>query len=54
MIRVLITVRPAGLPAQRYPGIYKTTTDAALAAMDRLGERPGSVSVKAVATGSAA
>jgi hypothetical protein len=53
MIRVLITVRPAGLPALRYPGIFKTTTDAALAAMDRLGERPGSVSVKAIGEGAA-
>jgi hypothetical protein len=38
----------------RYPGLFESTTAAAIAAMDRLGERPGSVSVKAVATGSAA
>lgn len=50
MIRCLITVRPSGLPAYRLPGLYASTTDAACAALDLLGEQPGSVSVKALPT----
>lgn len=46
MKTITITIRPVGEPAQRITGLFATTTDAAIFAMEHLGERQGSVSAK--------
>lgn len=46
MIRALITIRPAGEPIERITGLFPSTTDAALFAIDRLGDRLGSISAR--------
>lgn len=46
MKRITITIRPAGLPAYRITGLFPSTTDAALFAIDQLGDRGGSISAK--------
>jgi len=46
MKRITITIRPAGLPAYRIIGLFPSTTDAALFAIDQLGDRAGSISAK--------
>lgn len=47
MIRALITVRPVGLPVEHFSGLFQSTTDAAIFAIEQLGDRPGSISAKA-------
>lgn len=46
MKRITITIRPKGLPVRRITGLFASTTDAALFAIEQLGEQAGSVSAK--------
>ena len=43
---ITITIRPTGLPGYRITGLFASTTDAAIFALEQLGERQGSVSAK--------
>lgn len=43
MRRIQITIRPIGEPALRITGLFASTTDAAIFAIEQLGGRRGSV-----------
>lgn len=47
MKAILITIRRRGMPARRYVGIYPSTADAVLAAIDMAGDQGGPVSISA-------
>lgn len=47
MKAILVTIRRRGLPARRYVGIYPSTADAVLAAIDMAGDQGGPVSISA-------
>ena len=47
MKAILVTIRRRGLPARRYVGIYPSTADAVLAAIDMAGDQSGPVSISA-------
>ena len=49
MRRIRITIRPAGEPAVRITGLFATTTDAAIFAIQQLGDRRGSVKAEGLA-----
>ena len=47
-IKCQVTIKPESMPAMAYIGIFKSTMDAIIDAMDRLGEAHGRISVKAL------
>ena len=44
---VIVTIRRRGVPSRRLVGIYPSTTDAVIAAIDAAGEEGGPVSITA-------
>lgn len=44
---VIVTIRRPGLPARRIVGIYPSTVDAIINAIDVMGTEPGAVSISA-------
>lgn len=49
MKRIAITIKRPGLPAQRITGLYPSTTDAVLSAMDLVGDEACSISARVAA-----
>jgi len=47
MKAIVITIRRRGMPARRYVGIYPSTSDAVIAAIDATGYEGGPVSITA-------
>lgn len=47
MKAILITIRLRGMPARRHVGIYPSTAEAVLAAIDMAGDQGGPVSISA-------
>lgn len=47
MKAIVVTIRRRGLPARRFVGIYPSTADAVIAALELAGDQGGPVSISA-------